>query len=132
MLLRKIGCVIYATWIGGIVGLVVSLPAALVLGPAGIAGVVTGVVAGFLAGVLAVLDTLGPFGTGGGQWLGAEAGLLVTAALVLYAELSGPGIAPATAADWAGLTLGFGFVAGVGFVAGRSAERAGRWAAGTR
>ena len=136
MLPRHVGCVIYATWIGTAVGMVLGLPSMVLLssvaGLAGAAGFLTGAAAGFLAGVLAVADTLGPIGRGAGQWFGCETGLLLTTVLVAHAMANGPGTGPATAADWVALACGFAYTAGVGFVAGRFGERAGRWSAGTR
>ncbi len=136
MSLRYIGCVFYATWIGGIVGLVLGIPGAMLLmsvrGLAGTSPFVTGVVAGCLGGVLAVTDVVGPFRRGSGHVLGVEAGLLVTAGLVAYSQANAPEGGPATTLEWLSVAAGFLYSAGVGFVAGRGSERAGRWAAGTQ
>ena len=63
MILRDVGCTLYAAWIGGLAGMVVMLPAAVVLinvsGPAVISAPFIGGVSGFLAGVLAVADKPG-------------------------------------------------------------------------
>lgn len=136
MSLRYVGCVLYATWFGGIVGLVLGIPGMVlfssVRGLAAASPLVTGGVTGFLCGILAVTDAVGPFGRGSGHWLGAQTGLVVTAGLVAYTVANAPDVGPTTAEEWVTLAGGFVYSAGVGFVAGRASERAGRWGGGTQ
>lgn len=134
MILRDVGCTLYAAWIGGLAGMVVMLPAAVVLinvsGPAVISAPFIGGVSGFLAGVLAVADKPGAR-RGSGAWLGVAVGLLAMALCHWNGSTDSPFGVPVAPTDWAGLVAGFAILAGVGFVTGRVGERGARWSAGT-
>ena len=134
MFMRSVGCTIYAAWIGCLVGMVLAVPAAVVLiNVSGLAVISTPFVcsgASFLSSVLAVTDRSGSR-RGSGPWVGVAVGLLAMATAVLNGPDTGVVGVPDAAAGWAVVVAGFATLAGVGFVAGRVGERAARWAVGT-
>ena len=112
---------------GAVLSLVLALPALNITWELSIPALMAvGGTAGFLGGVLAMADTLGPFGRGSGQWLGAAVGAAAGVGFLGYDAISKHNLQVFDIGEYMLVVGQVVYTAFVGFIAGRYAERSAR------
>ena len=128
MVLRLVGCTLLGAWVGAVVGLLMALPVLAVTWGASIPVLIAvGGAAGGIASLVATTETPGRPRRGAGQWLGAA--FATAASVVAYFAFAKSNPLSVKPNELVFILVMSTYTAGVGFVAGRYAERSARSAA---